>query len=269
MKGSLEKAALVMVLALSLSGCTQLLDDLENNVQRGPGSNYENYLTGDRRLVVELDHSPGALWDSGTQVDEHVRRQLERITAKDVRIRTSEDLPDRGNNYAWSTSQLRQLHQDYQDLSSDDSKVVMHALFVDGEYQDPNTLGLAYGAQVFATFQGKIGDISCANDAALCTGGETRTWKVNRAITVHEAGHLFGLVASPLPMVQDHLMEQDPNPDTPEDEAGDSHSSNEDSVMYYAVETRRGVTNIFGGEAPPYQFDQYDRQDAENQRSGS
>lgn len=269
MKGSLPKLVLIVVLAVGMSGCTQAFENLQNPAgPRGPGSNYEAYLTGQRKLVVELDHSPGAKWDTSTNVDEDFRKQLQRITSKNVEIRYTAELPSRGQDYAWSASELRDLHDEYQDLSSDDSKVVMHALLVDGDFENRNTLGLSYAAEAFALFQGRISDVSCSNDAALCPSGETRMWKVNRAVGIHEAGHLFGLVGNPLPMVEDHKMREDPNPDTPENEAGNSHSSNEGSVMYYAVDTRRGVANVFGDSAPPHTFDRNDMRDAQAQRSG-
>lgn len=269
---SVPRALLLLLAALlaSSAGCTEAFRNVQQDLgsRTGPGSNYEAYLTGDRKLVVELDHSPGALWDTSEPVNNHVRRQLERITAKDVEFRASEDLPDRGDRYRWSLGELRDLHEDHQDLSSNENRVVMHALFVDGRFEKDGTLGLSYASQAFALFTGAIESASCSNNAPLCTGGDTREWRVNRAVAVHEAGHLFGLVGSPLPMVNDHKMHEDPDPDTPEDEAGDSHSSNQDSVMYWAVNTRRGLTNIFGNEAPPHQFDREDLRDAENQRGG-
>lgn len=264
----MQRLLAILLVTASLAGCTQILEDVRENVTpRGPGSDYEAYLTGGDRLVVELDHAPGAEWDETTAVDEHVRDQLETITAKDVEIRTSRDLSAKGDGYTWSTEELRELHREHQDLASDEDEVVMHALFVDGRYEEDAALGLSFAAQAFAVFQGKIQQDTCANDALVCPNGQTRTWKANRAVTVHEAGHLFGLVDSPLPMVEDHKMDSDPDPSTSENEAGDSHSDNEDSVMHWSVNTGGAITNVFGEEGPPYAFDADDLQDARALRS--
>lgn len=260
MQGSLGKTTLVVLLALSLSGCAQLVQSFQDQVsgQRGPGANYEAYLTGDRKLVVELDHSPGALWDRSTDADEDFRRQIERITAKDVEIRVNNELPDRSEDYAWSPSELRELHSQHQDLSSNQERVVMHALFVDGRSgANSDSVGVAYDADAFALFEGKIDDVSSANGCAIACGGPQQ-WKVMRAVSIHEAGHLLGLVNSPLPMVTPH-----------EDPDHKAHSDNSDSVMFWKVENSGGISDLFGGGDVPWQFDSDDIQDAKDQRSGS
>lgn len=255
MKGLLPKAVVILVLAAGLTGCTQVLETLQPGSQ-GPGSNYEAYLTGDRRLVVELDHSPGAKWDTGRDAPEAFREELERITAKDVEIRTNQELPSRSGDDPWTTSELRELHERHQDLSSNDERVVMHALFLEGRHEDERTVGLAYDADAFALFMGRIQDVTCSNGALVCDRAER--YEVVRAVSIHEAGHLFGLVNAPLPMQTAH---EDP------DSAG--HSSNSDSVMYWKVESARAITDLFGGDTVPYTFDSNDMADARAQRSGS
>jgi hypothetical protein len=249
-----EKAVVVLLLTASLTGCTQVLDDFQNQTRGGPGSNYEAYLTGDRDLLVELDYASGAKWDTSRPAPQDFRKQMERITGKNVAIRTSQDLPSKGSDYAWSTSELRDLHEQHQDFESDDSRVVMHALFVDGDYQNQNTVGVAYQAQAFAMFMGKIEEVTCSNGAVVCNGAER--YEVVRAVSIHEAGHLLGLVNAPLPMVTDH-----------EDPDHEAHSINEDSVMFWKVENSNAITDLFSGGVP-YEFDGNDVQDAEAQRGG-
>lgn len=257
MKGLLPRTVVILVLVAGLSGCTQAFENFQMGPQ-GPGSNYEAYLTGDRKLVVELDHSPGAKWDTSTNAKDDFRQQLERITDKTVEIRASADLPDRGQDYAWSMSELRDLHEQHQDLSSNENRVVMHALFVDGKSgANADSVGVAYDADAFALFEGKIDSVSSANDCVVCSG--VQRWKVMRAVSIHEAGHLLGLVSSPLPMVEDHN-------DDPENPA---HSENRDSVMFAKVETGSGLTDLFGGGDVPWRFDSNDMADARAQRSGS
>lgn len=252
--------AVLMVVVLAASGCAQLRDRLQNPTEGGPGSNYESYLGGGAdTLLVELDHSPGAKWDTSQRVDEQFKQEVQRITDKRVVVETSRDLPGKGEDYAYSSEELRQLHRDHQDFQSGNGTVVMHALFLDGDYGG-NVAGLAFDADAFALFKGTISEQTCSNDALTCTGG-VREWKVTRSVAIHEAGHLFGLVNSPLPMVTPHEMTQDPKPDTPKNE-GKAHSTNEDSVMYWKVENTGGLASLIGGGEVPWEFDSNDMQDA-------
>jgi hypothetical protein len=255
--GLRAKILVVLMLTGGLTGCTQVLDQLQPKQQVGPGSAYEDYLTGDRKLVVELDHAPGAKWDTSESAPADFERQLERITAKEVEVRTSADLPGNGKDYSYSTSELRDLHEQHRDLTSDSSKVVLHALFVDGKYQNENTVGVAFATHAFAMFMGTIEDKTCSNGSGITCPDRAERWEVVRAVSVHEAGHLFGLVNVPLEM-------QTPR----EDDDHPGHSNNQGSVMFWKVESSKALSDLFSRDTIPYQFDQYDMQDAQALRGG-
>lgn len=257
-------AVLVTVL-VALSGCAQLADRLQDvtntvNPDRGSGSHHEKLLAGDTdTLLLEISHSQGAMWDSDTRAERDVKQQLARITDKQIRVTSSQDLPSKGEDYRYSSEELRSYHEEYQDREDTEDRVVMHGLFLDGKYERQNTAGLAFAGSGFALFKGEIRDVTCSNDALVCDG--VREWKVTRAVTIHEAGHLFGLVDCPLPMVEDHEMDQDPNPDTQQNE-GKCHSENNDSVMFWKVERSGGLEDLIGGGDVPWEFDSDDVQDA-------
>jgi hypothetical protein len=256
-KDLLPKAVVILVLVTGLTGCTQAFQDLQNQGPRGPGSNYEAYLTGQRYLVDELDHSPGAKWDESRPASADFRKQLERITNKNVEIRTNAELPAKGEEYAWSDSELRDLHDQHEDLQENDNRVVMHALFLEGKHQRERTAGLAYEAEAFALFMDKLEEVTCQNGAGITCPDRAERYEVVRAVSIHEAGHLLGLVNAPLPMVNDH-----------EDADHEAHSTNEESVMFWKVESARAITDLFGGDTVPYKFDSNDMADANAQRSG-
>lgn len=256
--------AVLVTLLVALSGCAQVIDriqDVAPGQDRGAGSHYEKLLAGDTdTLHLEISHSQGALWDRDTDAKEDVKQQLRRITNKQVTVSTSQDLPSKGDDYPYTLEQLRSYHGDHEDHEDTDEEVVMHGLFLDGKYEREGVAGLAFAGSGFALFKGTIRDVTCSNNDPLCTGG-VKEWKVTRSVAIHEGGHLFGLVDCPLPMVEDHEMDQDPNSDTSKNE-GKCHSDNNDSVMFWKVERSGGLQDLIGGGDVPWQFDNDDVQDA-------
>ena len=85
--------------------------------------------------------------------------------------------------------------------------------------------------------------------------GRPSSEEVERAVTIHEAGHLLGLV---------NLVYQSPIDHEDPDHPG--HSSNDDSVMYWAIESNT-VGNFISGNIPD-EFDADDKSDLEQMASG-
>lgn len=279
---------MVVLVAFPLAGCTYLEDlGLARTAPQGPGSLYESYLAGSSdQIVVELDYAPGARWDPDTPAEDQFVEQLERITQKDVVVRDSQDLEGQGSDYAYSLTELRDLHRQHLDTRPGNGTEVMHALFLDGEFQG-TVAGLAYAPRAFAVFKGQIDENTCDNDAEICnapcpttdptclsrTQPGVREWKVTRSVAIHEAGHLLGLVNSPMPMVEDHEMDEDPRPETERHE-NESHSSNRSSVMFWKTADAKQATQLAdddyvdGGEIP-YRFGRLDVADARAVQEGS
>ena len=100
---------------------------------------------------------------------------------------------------------------------------------------------MAVDASTIAVFKDSIDD-------SVNFLGRPSADEIERAVTVHEAGHLLGLV---------NLVYQSPIPHEDPDHPG--HSNNEDSVMYWAIESQ-DIGNQLDGE-PPNNFDEYDLDD--------
>lgn len=278
---------LLMAAALT-GGCTQLGDAFQSPFQdshQDPGDAYEEYLAGDAStILVEISHVPGALWDESTPAEQEFIQELERITDKNVKVETNASLPNQGPDYVYGISELVQLHREHQSIEATDDQIVMHALFLDGEYGG-HIAGVAFAPHAFALFKGSIEEVTCENDEPACYGvaqpdPETcsdagdplfacqpvrqgvEEWKLTRAVAIHEAGHLLGLVNCPLPMVEDHEMTEDPQPDE-EGNPGLCHSANEGSVMHWQVDVaNEGVQDLLEEGDVPWRFDDLDIQDA-------
>jgi hypothetical protein len=70
---------------------------------------------------------------------------------------------------------------------------------------------------------------------------------IEKAVLVHELGHILGLVNNHLPMATPH-----------EDTGHETHSTNQNSVMFWAVEQSDIVEFLQGRTEPPNQFDSDD-----------
>ena len=124
---------------------------------------------------------------------------------------------------------------------------MIHILYLNGEFEDyDKTLGLAYTGSSFAIFHEKIEDA-----AFLLISAQD----IEKSVLVHEYGHLLGLVNNGYTSPHDHEDSEHPN-----------HSNNEDSVMYWAVESQ-DLYNQLDGE-PPNNFDNYDLDDLKLMKEG-
>lgn len=185
--------------------------------------------------IIEIDHVSG-MAPSQSALD-LLEERMEGLVRKDeISVIVNEN--DLSGRDTWTRGQVSSLSSDRQDRSTGGSTVVTHVLYLDGEYEESNALGVAFGDhETVAIFKERIR--GAANLVFPAT-------QIERAVLVHEFGHVLGLVDFGTPMVNDH--EGQPN-----------HSDNRDSVMYHAVETTN-IVNAFQGGIPN-DFDAEDRRD--------
>jgi hypothetical protein len=191
------------------------------------------------RLVLDIRSQSGAEPSSGT-VD-HVRGVLSQVSGKDVRVGGGALA---GEGRQWSADEIRALADSVGPAQSRDAAVVRLLYLRGGFAGDDTVLGVAVRSDVAAVFADRI------DDAAGPLGNRSR---IEDAITVHEVGHLLGLV--------DLVLDRGrADPDHP------GHSRNRNSVMYYAVESTLVGSILTGG--PPTEFDAEDLADLAAIRSG-
>ncbi len=205
------------------------------------GSYAPFYLRADESGSILLDvHSQSGAEPRVASLD-HVSSVLGRVSGKAVAI-TQGALP--GGGRPWTSEDLRALADSVAPAQTRD-RAVLTVLYVHGGFaEEDKVIGVSVRSDVAAVFSDKVADAAgvLGNPAA-----------VEDAVSMHEVGHVLGLVDLFL-----NTGRQDP------DHPG--HSPNKSSVMYYAVESTLIGTILSGG--PPRDFDQADLDDLTRIRNG-
>lgn len=215
----------------------------------GVGANGRAILRGDRpALVVEIDAQQGV--EPQQEALDHLRAMLEDVTHKPKGIRFEGVDTFSSTRTTWNTEDLRRAAAEHRSTSTTDTEVSIHVLYVAGSHAEDdsqtNAIGLAYSASTFAVFPDRWQGLS-----SVLGSGQA----IERAVLVHELGHLLGLVNLGYTSDIDHEDPQHPG-----------HSDNDGSVMFHAVETTL-IGQAFSGP-PPATFDEADRSDLEGLRTG-
>ena len=151
---------------------------------------------------------------------------------------------------SWTADDVRE--KAWQHKSNDPltgSTLYWQALFPAGGYSNNDVLGVAVDASTVAIFKDAV------EDAEGPFFSRPSAEEIENSVLVHEYGHLLGLVNLVYKSPVDH-----------EDEDHPGHSNNEDSVMYWAVESA-DLSNIITGELPD-EFDNDDLNDLAGMLSG-
>jgi hypothetical protein len=210
----------------------------------GLGAMCRAYLRPDvPRLVIEVAHQAGAM-PTGAALD-HMTGTLEGVLDKPggITVRAVE-IPS--GPQTWSENDVRVLAERHRVERSSSEQAVMQVVALRGQFEDRETLGVAFDASTFAGFPDRIDGL------ATLLGGRDA---IERAVLVHEAGHLLCLVNITYRSAIDH-----------EDPERPHHSRDPESVMYWAV-ANSAVAQVFSGP-PPADFTANDRADLEGLRTG-
>jgi predicted Zn-dependent protease len=207
------------------------------NSEAAPGDSARSFLD-DRRFTVlslEVDYMEGyeptsdALDSLKTALNAH-------LSKSSLHIPTPTQIPAAGQG-PYSTDQVRGLEEEHRNhyTRAESDTLWAYFLVVDGKYSSENVVGIAYYNTSMAFFGKTIEEI---------TGGVTKPSreKVEATVFRHEFGHNLGLVNNGIPMQQDH-----------QDDDNGPHCTNEQCVMYYAIETTDYFANVFDGTIPTFE----------------
>lgn len=252
MRGRLVLIA--FTLAISLSGCLQTGGGLFGG--DAPVDPYD-YLRKDdySHWYVEVDHVEGSE-PRGSALSLLDDRLTESAQKDRITVAVGSTLPSKAR---WTNNDLLALRDTHQDRHTGGDTVVTYVAYVDGEYAEEGgsqTLGLTMGHDFVVIFKQRVEsacgipdprsvDSTDPRDFLPCIGGEER---IEQAVLVHEFGHAIGLVNRGIPMVKDH-----------EDPEHERHSNNDQSIMYWAVESA-GTLMEFTTQIP-LEFDADDKAD--------
>ncbi len=240
---------ILLMLSCSLSGC------FGNNIftedKKGiPGGLTMACLSSAKytSMVVEIDHDSGYMPEQSS-ID-LLKTRLQEVCDKPNGIEIMLTETDFGQSGAWTADDVRQ--QAWQHKSTDPqtgSTLYWQALFPSGGYSNNDVLGVAVDASTVAIFKDAI------EEAEGPFFSRPNAEEIENSVLVHEFGHLLGLVNLVYTSPVDH-----------EDKEHPGHSNNEESVMYWAVESAN-LGNIITGQLPD-DFDNDDLNDLAGMLSG-
>jgi hypothetical protein len=198
-------------------------------------------------MVIEIDHAPGYRpFSSSTDL---LVDRLESVCDKPSGITIKFNEVNFENQGTWTANAVRDEGWKHKDSSPQDGSVLRWQLiFPKGTYEEDSVLGVAVDASTVALFSDSI-------DEADGPFGRPSVEDVENSVIVHEVGHLLGLVNLVYVSPVDH-----------EDSEHPGHSNNDESVMYWAIESM-DLANFFFGTLPT-EFDEDDLADLSGLASG-
>lgn len=205
---------------------------------KGPTGSFAPVLLREDLTLELLQQSNAA--PSGAALS-HLRARLGEVAGRS--IGTSGPIEIEGGARSWSASDLTALAD--QKAVRPAGSATIRMLFVHGTLGgNRNVLGVAVRGDVLAIFVDQV------RSAGGLVGNSEG---VERAVLLHEAGHILGLVDLVLNTGR-------ADPDHP------GHSPNRGSVMYWAVESS-AIGQVFG-DNPPDTFDDADKADLARIKAG-
>ena len=234
------------ILVLATPGCLDSLKDSVVSCDNVTGQcRYEILRASEYSTIhIEINYVTGNSPDS--EALNLLKQRIKEVTDKSTVTISQSSFGSTDGSY--TLEEILEIESNERTRFKSGNTFVIHILYLNGEYNDNDqTLGLAYSGTSFVMFKEKI------EDAAFLL---ISSKDIEKSVIVHEFGHLLGLVNNGYQSPHDHEDPQHPH-----------HSNNEESVMYWAIESQ-DIGNQIDGE-PPNNFDNYDLDDLKLMKEGS
>ena len=247
-RNSIATLLVMLMISTGLSGC---FGEDSQDVQKGiPGGLTLACLSDDKytSMVVEIDYESGYMPEQSST--DLLKTRLEQVCNKPQGIEILLTQTNFEHEGQWSSNDVRE--KGWSEKSSNPqsgSTLYWQAIFPSGQYANDGVLGVAVDASTVAIFGEAV------DDAEGPIFNRPSAEEIENSVLVHEFGHLLGLVNLVYQSPVDH-----------EDEEHEGHSNNEDSVMYWAIESAN-IGNIITGQLPD-DFDTDDLNDLAGMLSG-
>lgn len=249
--GSRNSIATLLVLLMVAAGLSGCFGGESKEVQKGiPGGLTLACLSDDKytSMVVEIDYEAGYMPEQSST--DLLKTRLEQVCDKPQGIEIFLTETNFEHVGQWSSNDVREKGwNEKSNNPQSESTLYWQAIFPSGQYANEGVLGVAVDASTVAIFGETV------DDAEGPIFNRPSAEEIENSVLVHEFGHLLGLVNLVYQSPVDH-----------EDDEHKGHSSNEDSVMYWAIESAN-IGNIITGELPD-DFDSDDLNDLAGMLSG-
>ncbi|MFT7056601.1 MAG: hypothetical protein ACJAXB_001476 [Candidatus Endobugula sp.] len=203
-----------------------------NNKTVGESANdllaLSNYTALEVELLYAAGHKPPA-----ASVD-YLRNFLANRVNKPAGITLVQREISTPEKTLYTLQELKDIETGNRTLYNEGSTIKVYFFFADGGYApNNNVLGIAYKNTSMVLFQSRIEELSGGV-------GQSSTSLLTSSVLGHEFGHILGLVNAGSTPQSDH-----------QDTANGRHCDITDCLMYYAVESTAGLSDLLGASAPP------------------
>lgn len=199
---------------------------------KNTGSSGKDFLTANSfySLKIEIQYMPGFQPDAASV--NNITSFLSSLINKPGGISVTQQQIPSGGKASYSINDIATVEQNNRIYFNSENQLAVYVLIADGNYSDPNVLGVAYRNTSLCLFGKKIFDNSGG------VGQASRT-KLLTTVAEHEFGHLLGLVDLGTPMQTNH-----------KDAAHGNHCNVQSCLMYYASETTDLLGFLITGNIP-------------------